>query len=90
MAFRFRRSMKIMPGVRLNLSKRGASVSLGPKGMKHTIGPGGRRTTVGVPGSGFSHPTIHRRKQKPSAGAPTIWGFFLLLFLVLALLSSIL
>ena len=54
MAFRFRRSVKILPGVRLNLSKSGASVSLGPRGLHYTIGPNGTRITAGIPGSGLS------------------------------------
>jgi hypothetical protein len=54
MGFRFRRSFKIIPGVRLNLSGSGASVSLGPRGLHYTIGPHGTRTTVGLPGSGIS------------------------------------
>jgi hypothetical protein len=54
MGFRFRRSFKIIPGVRLNLSGSGASVSLGPRGLHYTVGQHGTRTTVGVPGSGIS------------------------------------
>src|SRR4051794_6958941 len=54
MRFRFRQSFKIIPGVRLNLSRSGASVSLGPRGAHFTIGPHGMRTTVGLPGSGIS------------------------------------
>src|SRR4051794_3895267 len=54
MGFRFRRSFKIIPGVRLNLSGSGASVSLGPRGLRYTIGSRGTRTTVGLPGSGLS------------------------------------
>ena len=34
MAFGFRKSIKLAPGVRLTLSKRGASVSGGPRGAK--------------------------------------------------------
>jgi hypothetical protein len=54
MGFRFRRTFKIVPGVHLNLSGSGASVSLGPRGLRHTIGAHGARTTVGLPGSGLS------------------------------------
>ena len=43
--FRFRRTFKIVPGVRLNLSKSGASVSFGPKGLHYTVGPKGIRIT---------------------------------------------
>lgn len=54
MAIRFRRSMKIMPGVRLNVSKRGGSISVGPRGAKMTLGTSGVRATAGLPGSGLS------------------------------------
>jgi Protein of unknown function (DUF4236) len=36
-AFGFRKSIKLGPGVRSNLSKRGASVSGGPKGAKLSV-----------------------------------------------------
>ena len=53
--FRFRRTLKIVPGVDLNLSASGVSVSLGPRGLRHTIGSRDTRTTVGgLPGSGPS------------------------------------
>jgi hypothetical protein len=42
------------PGLRLNLSRSGASVSLGRRGFHYTISPKGSRVTVGLPGSGLS------------------------------------
>jgi hypothetical protein len=52
--FRFHKSRSILPGVRINLSKSGPSLSVGPRGAKLNIGPQGIRTTVGLPGSGLS------------------------------------
>jgi hypothetical protein len=52
MAFRFRRSVRIFPGVRINLTRRGASLSAGVKGAHMTVSDRGTRTTIGVPGSG--------------------------------------
>lgn len=66
MGLRFRRSIKIVPGVRVNLGKKGASVSVGRRGANVTVGKTGVRTTVGLPGTGLSHTTLHRRN---SAGA---------------------
>ena len=63
MGFRFFRRKKILPGVTLNFSKSGPSVSLGPKGAKFTIGPRGTRTTVGMPGTGMFYTTEHRTKK---------------------------
>jgi hypothetical protein len=54
MGFRFRRSLKVLPGVRINLSGSGASVSLGARGFHYTIGPRGTRVTAGLPGTGLS------------------------------------
>lgn len=54
MGFRFGRSFKIVPGVRLNLSGSGASVTLGSRGLHYTVGPRGTRTTISLPGSGVS------------------------------------
>jgi hypothetical protein len=36
-AFGFRKSFKVAPGVRMTLSKRGASVSGGPRGAKLSV-----------------------------------------------------
>jgi hypothetical protein len=57
MGFRFRRSIGIIPGVRLNFGRRGTSVSLGVRGAHMTVGPTGVRKTVGIPGTGMSYTT---------------------------------
>jgi hypothetical protein len=56
MPSRFRRSSRIAPGIRLNLSKRGVSTSVDERGAHVTVGHGEARATVGVPGSGLSIP----------------------------------
>jgi hypothetical protein len=53
MPLRFHRSVSIIPGLRVNLSKSGASLSLGHRGAWYTVGPRGRRVTVGLPGTGL-------------------------------------
>jgi hypothetical protein len=68
MGFRFRHSFKIIPGVRLNLSGSGASVSLGPRGAHFTIGPHGTRTTVGLPGSGITWTAFREVKHSRHFG----------------------
>ena len=57
MGFRFFKRMNILPGVQLNLSKGGGSVSVGPQGAKFTIGTSGARVTFGVPGTGLFYTT---------------------------------
>ena len=56
MAFRFRRTLKIAPGLRLNFNKNSVGLSIGPRGAKYTINSSGRRTaSVGLPGTGLSY-----------------------------------
>lgn len=55
MLFRFFRRIRIAPGLTLNLSKGGVSVSAGPRGAQCTVGTRDNRTTVGVPGTGLFH-----------------------------------
>lgn len=56
MALRFRKSIKLAPGVRLNVGKRGAGLSFGGKGLRASINSSGRKTTsVGIPGTGLSY-----------------------------------
>jgi hypothetical protein len=54
MGFRFRRSVKILPGVRLNFSKSGVSTSFGGRGYTVNVGKRGITRTVGLPGTGLS------------------------------------
>jgi hypothetical protein len=61
MGFRFRRSVKILPGIRLNFGKRGISTSIGVRGAHVTFGKSGTRTTVGLPGSGLSYTHLEKR-----------------------------
>jgi len=52
---RFRKSVKILPGVHLNVSKSGASLSLGRRGATVNLSTHGVRETVGIPGTGLSY-----------------------------------
>ena len=67
MAFRFQKRIKLLPGVTVNLSRRGVSTSLGVTGARVTFGHGQRRTTVGLPGSGISHTSIETSQQRAQA-----------------------
>lgn len=54
MGFRMRRSLKIAPGVRLNVSARGVGISAGVRGARYSVHSSGRRTTsLSIPGSGI-------------------------------------
>lgn len=58
MGFRFRKSIKILPGIRLNLSKSGISTSIGGPGASINFGGQGTRQTVGLPGTGLSFSSL--------------------------------
>jgi tetratricopeptide (TPR) repeat protein len=66
MGFRFFKRIKLLPGVHLNLTKRGASVSAGPRGAKVTVGTSGVRGTVGIPGTGLYYTTKLNKKKRTS------------------------
>ncbi len=69
MGFRFFKRVKIFPGVTLNLSGSGPSISVGPRGLKTTFGPKGTRTTVGLPGTGLSYTEVHGAGHGAGQGA---------------------
>jgi hypothetical protein len=64
MGWRFHKSIRIFPGVRLNISRGGIGLSLGVRGFHYTIGPGGPRATLGIPGTGLSYVKQGRRAGK--------------------------
>ncbi|EIJ36221.1 DUF4236 domain-containing protein [Thiothrix nivea] len=55
MGFRFRKSFSIMPGMRLNITHRGASTTIGGNGLTVNAGRRGIRGTASIPGSGLSY-----------------------------------
>jgi hypothetical protein len=60
--FRFYRRVSIFPGLSINLSKSGPSVTVGMRGAHVTVGSKGIRKTVGIPGTGIyytSHTGYH-------------------------------
>jgi len=63
--FRFRRSIRLGPGVRLNLSKSGVGVSTGIRGLHYSVHSSGRRTlSTGIPGTGIGYVTTIRSPSK--------------------------
>jgi hypothetical protein len=62
MGWRFQRRKKLLPGLTLNLGKRGASFSAGPRGAKVNVGRRGAHATVSLRGTGLSY--VFRRKQR--------------------------
>ncbi len=66
MPLRFHRTIRVAPGVKLNLSKSGISTTVGPKGFHFTFGKRGIRRTIGIPGTGISE-TDYIKKNETEA-----------------------
>jgi hypothetical protein len=62
MGWRFQRRRTIAPRVRLNLGKRGASVSVGRRGAHATVGRRGPSLTLSLLGTGLSYVFRSRRR----------------------------
>jgi hypothetical protein len=77
MGFRFRRSVRLFPGLRINLSKSAPSISVGAPGHMVNIGEQGTRATIGAPGTGVSYRTPTSRGRG---------GFWILLIVVLVII----
>jgi hypothetical protein len=92
MGWRFRRSVKILPGVRLNFSNSGVSTTLGGSPLSVNIGKRGIKRTVSIPGTGLYHTAevgvgSQSANNSNSAGCLTLVGAGSIL-LLLGLCSS--
>jgi Protein of unknown function (DUF4236) len=66
MGFRFRRTLKIAPGIKMNLGKTGLSWSFGRRGAHVTVGKRGITQSFGIPGSALSYVSRSSRKSTRS------------------------
>ena len=102
MGWRYRSSIRLIPGIRVNLSKSGASLSVGGRGATVNFGRRGIRGTVGLPGSGLSYSESapwHRRLARRAgelAANPTpvrrgwpIIGWLILIVAVVAIVWAL-
>jgi hypothetical protein len=65
MGLSFRKSKKIFPGVRINLTKKGIGISGGTKGLRVSHSATGNKTfSAGIPGSGIRY-RKNLKNQKP-------------------------
>lgn len=95
MSLRFRRTISLLPGVRLNVSKTGVSWSVGRPGATVNVGKNGVTRTIGIPGTGISDRTriTDSAESSPtpaslSSSQTVIAGAFLVL-LILAVAAMI-
>lgn len=64
MGFRFRKSIKIAPGIKFNINKKSVGVTFGTKGAHYTINSKGTRTkSVGIPGTGLSYVDVENTRK---------------------------
>ncbi|MGI2748389.1 DUF4236 domain-containing protein [Bacillus cytotoxicus] len=55
MGFKFRKGIKVAPGVKVNVTHKGIGVSAGVKGARISTGPSESRITTSLPGTGISY-----------------------------------
>jgi hypothetical protein len=72
MGLRFRRRLHILPGLWLNVSKRGVSTSIGGHGATLNLSKRGKMTTLGLPGSGLSYRSSRTPYRAGSGNAAMI------------------
>ncbi len=96
MGFKFRKRIKVSPGIHLNLSKSGVSTSLGGKGATVNVGKKGVKATVGIPGTGISYTenltkdssTKANPKARKKDSAAGIWAFVIFILLMYGAFSK--
>jgi Ca2+-dependent lipid-binding protein len=65
MGLRFRRSIKIAPGIKFNVTKRGVGLTAGVRGAHVSINSSGRKTkSIGIPGTGLSYVSTSQKSKK--------------------------
>lgn len=68
MGIRYRKSISLGGGVRMNLSKSGVGYSVGIPGLRYSVSPNGRRrTTRSIPGTGISSVSTSSSHVRTSA-----------------------
>ena len=89
MSLRFRHSVSIIPGVRLNLGLHGAGLSVGPRGLHVGVNRRGMYSSAGLPGSGL-YAVHHFRtgEGEHEVGGSTGCGCAMLAAMVLGLLFA--
>ena len=75
MGLRYRKSIKLGKGVRLNINKKSVGISVGTKGARVSINSSGRKTTtVGIPGTGISYSKTTNLKSKNAKSSTSYYS----------------
>ena len=82
MSWRFRKTFKVIPGVKLNLNARGLSATLGASPLSVNVGPRGVYRNISIPGTGIwdrqriggpsSQPSVFQVPSADEPGVPSI------------------
>ena len=76
MSIRFRKSINLGGGLKLNFNKKSAGLSFGGKGARFSVNSDGRKTTsIGIPGTGIYW-------TKSGDGKLTVWNIITLVLLM--------
>lgn len=77
MGIRFRKSISLGGGLKLNLNKKSAGLSFGSKGARFSVNSDGRKTTsIGIPGTG-----LYWTKSSEGKSSLTPWNIITLILL---------
>ncbi|UNC16339.1 DUF4236 domain-containing protein (plasmid) [Acidiphilium multivorum] len=82
MGFRYRRRIKVAPGVRVNVSKTGTSLSLGGRGATYNINRDGGRASFSLPGTGLSYTGARSGKAGDLAILVALFSAAMLAFVI--------
>jgi len=96
MALHIRKSFKVAPGIRLNVSKSGISTSVGGKGFTTNVSRKGTRVTAGIPGTGISTSKLYKSQkayssapQSVSASKPDFGSYLVAVLIIVGVLWAI-
>lgn len=88
MGWGFRKRVKVAPGVKLNFSKSGTSVTVGGKGASVNVGKKGVYGNVGIPGTGiYNRKKLSNVTEKPKDEPEPLTGGS---FVMAAIIASVL
>ncbi|NPD17602.1 DUF4236 domain-containing protein [Xinfangfangia sp. D13-10-4-6] len=67
MALRFRKRIRIAPGIKINITQKGiTSATIGPRGLNVNVGKKGKYLNAGLPGTGIYSRTRISAGEKPA------------------------
>lgn len=88
MAWRYRKRIKIAPGVSINLSRNGVSTTIGTRGASLSIGKNGTFINTGIPGTGlYNRKKISSGTKSSSTNSFSSFVLFVRILIIVGLIS---